>query len=222
MWSPRRNRTGDPILTMNLALTAVRTGVSGSPPTVDRQVMCSSLLHFSERSGSGVALDSEHLRASKWQPTAVRNRVCAGRFRPSQARLGVLMKGVGDREPARRVWRWRRFRPPRSHSLPRPLDIGGQRHSRPETRAHRSPSRPGRDVGCHQGPIRTRKAMSADPTTFHHRLLGPGPTGPRGCCSPAHLRASERHRGTMIMFPSRFPVRSSRPGAHAGELGRVP
>jgi hypothetical protein len=64
-----------------------------SPPTVDRQVMCSSLLHFSERSGSGVALDSEHLRASKWQPTAVRNRVCAGRFRPSQARLGVLMKG---------------------------------------------------------------------------------------------------------------------------------
>jgi hypothetical protein len=27
-WSPRRNRTGDPILTMNLALTAVRTRIS--------------------------------------------------------------------------------------------------------------------------------------------------------------------------------------------------
>ena len=27
-WSPRRNRTGDPILTMNLALTAVRTSIS--------------------------------------------------------------------------------------------------------------------------------------------------------------------------------------------------
>jgi hypothetical protein len=27
VWSPRRNRTGDPFLTMDLAVTAVRTGV---------------------------------------------------------------------------------------------------------------------------------------------------------------------------------------------------
>jgi transposase len=42
----------------------------------------------------------DHLRASKWRPTAVRTGVSAGRARPSGAKLGVLMRVAEGREAA--------------------------------------------------------------------------------------------------------------------------
>jgi hypothetical protein len=38
------------------------------------------------------------LRASRWRPTVVQTRVCAGRLRPSRAKLGVLLQAVGQPE----------------------------------------------------------------------------------------------------------------------------
>jgi hypothetical protein len=66
------------------------------------------------------------LRASKWQPTAVRSRVCAGRRGPSGAKLGVLMTassrrsvaGTGPECYGRGCLRWRRTVAP-SHWLAR-------------------------------------------------------------------------------------------------------
>jgi hypothetical protein len=50
-----------------------------------------------QRAGPTSAPKGECLRASKWQPTAVRSRVYAGRHEPSEAKLGVLVEDSSGR-----------------------------------------------------------------------------------------------------------------------------
>jgi hypothetical protein len=82
------------ILTMNLALTAVRTGVPSSQVTVDRP---SNVLVVPVILGrqTDCSPRSEHLRASNQRLTAMPTCVSAGRFRPSGVKLGGVRKGAG-------------------------------------------------------------------------------------------------------------------------------